>query len=87
MLAKLPMQATTRCGSSTVTSAPVSSVKVTGPACEACPASACGALASVPASGWEVEQPASSIEAARDAARAAGTMRWEMMVMGLLSIR
>ena len=82
MLAKLPMHATTRCGFSTVTSAPVSSVNVTAPACGACPASACGALTAPPVSGWEVEQPARIIVAAREAATAVGTMRWEMMVMG-----
>ena len=82
MLAKLPMHATTRCGLSTVTSAPVSSVSVTAPACEACPASACGAPDPASGAGWEVEQPASSIEAARDVATAAGTMRWETSFMG-----
>ena len=53
--AKLPMQATTRWGLSTVTSLPASSVKVTGPACRGL--SGCGSLRQrgprSPASCWE----------------------------------
>ena len=50
--AKLPMQATTRWGLSTVTSLPASSVKVTGPGAVASAAGASAAGASVACSCW-----------------------------------
>ena len=85
--AKLPMQATTRWGLSTVTSLPISSVKVTGPGTVASAAGASGACCSCwGASAAEASPSCWPHPASANANTAAAAQRTIFFILVLLSI-